>query len=106
MRLTSCTAFFMMSYIDASYRFLFPLFINSEELIYCQFFEVPYLNSQTQFIITFTIEIGYCNLWAHLRVRYVVSIRNTVVLSGFYLTDCQISPFEVRINHFIFNGDG
>ena len=35
----------------------FPLFINSEELIYFQISEVPYLNSQTQFIITFTIEV-------------------------------------------------
>ena len=40
----------------------FLLFINSEELIYFQIFEVLRLNSQTQFIMTFTIEIGYCNL--------------------------------------------
>ena len=35
----------------------FLLFINSEELIYFQISEVPYLNSQTQFAITFTIEV-------------------------------------------------
>ena len=68
------------------------------------------MNSQTQFVITITVEVykiyGYCNLWAHLRVRYVVSIGNAVVLLGFYPTDYQISPFEVRVNHFIFNGDG
>ena len=40
-----------------STKISFPLFINSEELIYFQFSEVPYLNSQTQFIITFTIEV-------------------------------------------------
>ena len=33
-------------------------------------------------------------------MRYVVLIRITVVLSGFYPTDCQITPFEVRVNHF------
>ena len=49
---------------------------------------------------------GYCNLWAHLRVRYVVSIQNTVGLSGFYPTDCQISPFDVRVNYFSSNSDG
>ena len=37
--------------------FSFPLFINSEELIYFQISEVPCLNSQTQFVITFTIEV-------------------------------------------------
>ena len=83
----------------------FSLFINSEELIYFQISEVLLLNSQTQFIITFTIEVGYCNLWAHLRVRYVISIRNTVVLSGFYPTDCQIIPFEERVSYFICKGD-
>ena len=36
---------------------VFPLFINSEELIYFQTSEVFYLNSQTQFAITFTIKI-------------------------------------------------
>ena len=35
----------------------FSLSINSEELIYFQISEVPYLNSQTQFAITFTIEV-------------------------------------------------
>ena len=55
--LTSCTGFIMMSYIVASGHFSFPLFINSEELIYFQISEVPCLNSQTQFVITFTIEI-------------------------------------------------
>ena len=35
----------------------FPLFINSEELIYFQISEVSYSISQTQFIITFTIEV-------------------------------------------------
>ena len=35
----------------------FPLFINSEELIYFQISEVPYLNPQTQFAITFTIKV-------------------------------------------------
>ena len=74
----------------------FPLFINSEELIYFQISEVPYLNSQTQFIITYYWSLcykiyGYCNLWTHLRVRYVVLIRNSLVLSGFYPTDCQIT---------------
>ena len=46
----------MMSYIDARIIF-FPLFINFEDLIYFQISEVPYLNPQTQFIITFTIEV-------------------------------------------------
>ena len=34
----------------------FLLFINSEELIYFQISEVPYLNSQTQFIITLLLK--------------------------------------------------
>ena len=46
----------MMSCIDISYRFLSAV-INSEELIYFQFSEVPYLNPQTQFIITLTFEV-------------------------------------------------
>ena len=33
------------------------MFINSEELIYFQISEEPCLNSQTQFVITFTIEV-------------------------------------------------
>ena len=45
-------------------------------------------------------------MWAHLRVRYVVSIGNTVVLLEFYPTDYHITPFEVRINCFIYNGKG
>ena len=57
MRLTSCTGFIMMSYIVASGHFSFPLSINSEELIYFQTSEVLHLNPQTQFIITFTIEV-------------------------------------------------
>ena len=47
---------------DVIYRqqilFSFPLFINSKELTYFQISEVLHLNSQTQFIITFTIEVG------------------------------------------------
>ena len=47
---------------DVIYRrllsFSFQLFINSEELTYFQISEVSYLNSQTQFIITFTIKVG------------------------------------------------
>ena len=87
------------------------MFLNSEGLIYFQISEVPDLNSETQFIITFTIKFvfkiyGCCNLWSHLRVRYVVSIGNTVVALGFYPTDCQITPFEVCVNHFICKGDG
>ena len=39
-------------------------------------------------------------------MRYVVSIKNIVVASGFYPTNYQITPFEVRINYFIGNGDG
>ena len=35
----------------------FPLFVNSEELIYFQTSEVLHLNSETQFIITFTFEV-------------------------------------------------
>jgi len=42
-----------------------------------------------------------CNIWAHLRVRCVVSIGPTVVESGFYLIDCRITPFEVRGSCFI-----
>ena len=38
--------------------FSFPLFINSKELIYFQISEVLCLNPQTQFIITFTFEVG------------------------------------------------
>ena len=49
--------------------FSFSPFINSEELMYFQFSEVPYLNSQTQFIITFTIE--FCG------VKFMV-----IVISG------------------------
>ena len=69
-------------------------------------------STSTQFVIIIIVELCVvkamvcCNLWAHLRVRYVVSIENTVVISGFYPTDCQITPFEVRVNHFICNGDG
>ena len=37
--------------------------MNSEELIYFQISEVPCLNSQTQFVITFTIEIDVVKLW-------------------------------------------
>ena len=33
-------------------------------------------------------------------MRYLGSIGYSVVLSGFYSTDCQIIPFEVRVNHF------
>ena len=33
------------------------MFINSEELIYFQISEEPYLNSQTQFVITITVEV-------------------------------------------------
>ena len=33
------------------------MFINSEELIYFQISKVPDLNSQTQFVITFTVEV-------------------------------------------------
>ena len=80
--------------------FSFSLFINSEELIYFQISEVPCLNSQTQFGITFTIEVCIVISGLTFRVRYVVSIRNIVVLSGFYPTDCQISLFEVSVNHF------
>ena len=36
---------------------LFPLFINSKELIFFQISEVPYLNTQSQFAITFTIKV-------------------------------------------------
>ena len=35
----------------------FLLFINSEELIYFQISEILRLNSQTRFVITFTIEV-------------------------------------------------
>ena len=56
-RLMSCTGFIVISYTDASYRYLFRCFINSEELIYFQTSEVLHLNPQTQFIITFTIEV-------------------------------------------------
>ena len=67
------------------------------------------MNPQTKFAITFTIEVcivkfmAICNLWAHLHVRYVVSIGNTVVVSGFYPTDCHIILFKVRVNYFIYN---
>ena len=54
-RLTSCTGFIMMSSLVIIF---FLLFINSEELIYFQTSEVPCLHSQTQFIITFTIEVA------------------------------------------------
>ena len=37
--------------------FSFPLFIKFEELTYFQISEVLYLNPQTQFVITFTIEV-------------------------------------------------
>jgi hypothetical protein len=45
-------------HISTLVLFSSSLFINSEELIYFQISRVPYLNSQTQFIITFTIEVG------------------------------------------------
>ena len=87
------------------------MFINSEELTYFQISEVLRLNPKTQFKITLTIEVcieiyDHCNLCSHLRVRYVVSIGNTVVLSVFYPTDCQISQFVVRVNHFGSTSDG
>ena len=37
--------------------FSFPMFKNSEEPIYFQTSEVLHLNSETQFIITFTFEV-------------------------------------------------
>ena len=46
---------------DVIYRrklsFSFPLSVNSEELVYFQISEILRLNSQTQFVITFTIEV-------------------------------------------------
>ena len=84
------------------------MFINSEELTYFQISEVLHLNPKTQFKITLTIEVcieiyDHCNLCSHLRVRYVGSIEYSVVLSGFYPTDCHITPFEVRISCFFYN---
>ena len=64
-------------------------------------------STSTQFVIIFTVELCVvkamvcCNLWAHLRVRHVVSIGLTVVESGSYPTDCRITPFVVRDSHFI-----
>ena len=46
----------LTSYIVASGHF-FPLFINSEGLIYFKISEVPDLNSQTQSVIAFTVEV-------------------------------------------------
>jgi hypothetical protein len=87
------------------------MFINSEELTYFQISEVLRLNPKTQFKITLTIEVcieiyDHCNICSHLRVRYVGSIEYSVVLSGFYPTDCQIILFEVRVNYFSSNSDG
>ena len=87
----------------------FLLFINSEEFIYFQnFWGTLFESSNSVYINIYNWSwcykiCGYCNLWAHLRVRYVVSIWNLVVLSGFYPTDCQIIPFEVRISYFFYN---
>ena len=63
-------------------------------------------STSTQFVLIITVELCVvkatvcCNLWAHLRVRRVVSIGPTVVESGSYPTDCRITPFEVRDSHF------
>ena len=62
-------SFIMMSYIVARYRYLFHCSKNSEELIYFQTSEVLRLNPQTQFIITFTIEVAV--------IKFVV-----IVISG------------------------
>ena len=110
-RLTSCTGFIMMSYIVARCRFLFAVY-KLRRTYLLQISEAPCLNPQTKFAITFTIEVcivkfmAICNLWAHLHVRYVVSLGNTVVVSGCYPTNCQITPFEVHINQFISKNDG
>ena len=66
-----------------------------------------FYSTSTQFVIIITIELYVvkamvcCNLWAHLRVRRVVSIGPTVVELGSYPTDCRITLFEVRDSHFI-----
>ena len=108
MRLTSCTGFIMMSYIVTRYRFLFRCYKLRRTYLLSNFWGTLFAFSNSVYNNFYYWSCyykicGYCNLWAHLRVRYVVSIRNTVVLSGFYPTDCQISPFEVRINHFSSN---
>ena len=110
-KLTSCTGFIMMSYIDASYRFLSAVYKLWRTYLLSNFWGTPFEFSNSVYNNFYYWSLcykiyGYCNLWAHLRVRYVVSIRNSVVLSGFYPTDCQISPFDVRVNHFSSNRDG
>ena len=54
----------------------FPLFINSEELIYFQIFEVPCLNLQTQFIVTFTIEV--CIIISGLTFEWGILFRSEI----------------------------
>ena len=55
-RLTSCTGFIMISYIDASYHFLSAIYKLWRTYLVSNS-KVPYFNPQTQFAITFTIEV-------------------------------------------------
>ena len=98
-RLTSCTGFIMMSYIVARYRFLFAIYKLWRTYLLSNFWGTLFESSNSVYNNIYYWSLcykscGHYNLWAHLRVRYVVSIRNPVVLSGFYPTDCQITPFK------------